>query len=98
MAFPGPGKEKPLSFTEKLIACTGSKKALQAAKYNVERHYDVVGVLDDILGFIRVLETTLPFYFDGATEKYSTCFTIAFIICNISKCFIAGTPQPRVCI
>ncbi len=44
----------------------GSKAALQAAKANVEEHYAVVGLLDDLEGFVKVLEVLLPDFFKGA--------------------------------
>ncbi len=38
------------------------------AKYNVAKHYAVVGTLDDMEGFFRALEGVLPQFFTGAAE------------------------------
>lgn len=44
--------------------------ALQLAKKNIERHYSVVGINEDLLGFFQILETFVPKYFKGAESAY----------------------------
>eukprot|EP00240_Pyramimonas_obovata_P018173 CAMPEP_0118948344 /NCGR_PEP_ID=MMETSP1169-20130426/47649_1 /TAXON_ID=36882 /ORGANISM="Pyramimonas obovata, Strain CCMP722" /LENGTH=64 /DNA_ID=CAMNT_0006894745 /DNA_START=67 /DNA_END=257 /DNA_ORIENTATION=- len=41
-------------------------KMRQRAEYNVQHKYLVVGVLEKVLKFLRVLEEMLPAYFKGA--------------------------------
>ena len=48
------------------MAREGHKGALQAAKANIEEHYATVGLLDDLEGFVKVLEDLLPDFFSGA--------------------------------
>ncbi|XP_045458555.1 heparin sulfate O-sulfotransferase [Melitaea cinxia] len=48
----------------------GSPWALQQAKHNLVNHYLVVGVTEEMLDFISVLEASLPRLFKGATEHY----------------------------
>ncbi len=61
-------------FSRDLLYCTGGflfsglKAALQAAKENIGRHYAVVGFLDDMEGFLSLLEATLPAFFSGAKQ------------------------------
>ena len=47
----------------------GSKTALQAAKSNIERHFAVVGLMDDFEGLLQVLEAVLPDFFEGVTQE-----------------------------
>ena len=49
----------------------GNVEALQAAKYNLERHYAVVGVASDLETSLAVMERYLPRYFSGAASIYS---------------------------
>lgn len=44
--------------------------ALQLAKRAVERHYAVVGVLEDLNTTLTVLEHYVPRFFRGATDVY----------------------------
>lgn len=44
--------------------------ALQRAKKSVERHYAVVGVLEDLNSTLTVLENYIPLFFRGATRVY----------------------------
>ena len=44
--------------------------ALQRAKKSVERHYAVVGVLEDLNSTLTVLENYIPLFFRGATQVY----------------------------
>ncbi|KAG8041007.1 hypothetical protein G9C98_001995 [Cotesia typhae] len=44
--------------------------ALERAKLSVEKHYAVVGVLEDINTTLTVLENYIPQFFEGATELY----------------------------
>ena len=47
-----------------------SEKALQRAKINVEKHYAVVAVLEDIQKSLYVLENYIPKYFRSARDVY----------------------------
>ncbi|XP_012284255.1 heparan sulfate 2-O-sulfotransferase pipe isoform X2 [Orussus abietinus] len=44
--------------------------ALERAKLAVEKHYAVVGVLEDVNSTLTVLENYVPRFFEGATEVY----------------------------
>lgn len=48
----------------------GNHWALEQAKQNLVNHYLLVGVTEEMLDFITVLEATLPRFFKGATEHY----------------------------
>ena len=48
----------------------GSVEALQAAKYNLEKHYAVVGLASDLERSLAVMESYLPRYFSGAVSIY----------------------------
>lgn len=48
----------------------GSQWALEQAKHNLVNHYLLVGVTEEMLDFISVLEAVLPRIFKGATEHY----------------------------
>ncbi|KAI5633002.1 sulfotransferase family domain-containing protein [Phthorimaea operculella] len=48
----------------------GNPWALQQAKNNLVNHYLLVGVTEEMLDFISVLESVLPRMFKGATEHY----------------------------
>ncbi|XP_069988777.1 heparan sulfate 2-O-sulfotransferase pipe-like [Penaeus vannamei] len=52
--------------------CTGfnTEYALQKAKENVEKHYSVVGVLEDLNTTLTVLEHYVPRFFQGAKDLY----------------------------
>ena len=45
---------------EPFCAEFGSELALQVAKENVEKHYAVVGLVENINGTLKVLENELP--------------------------------------
>lgn len=47
-----------------------SPYALQKAKANVEQHYAVVGVLEELELSLKVLEKYVPLFFDGALDVY----------------------------
>ena len=47
-----------------------SEKALQRAKANVEKHYAVVAVLEDIHKSLYVLENYIPKYFRSVRDVY----------------------------
>ncbi|KAF7995439.1 hypothetical protein HCN44_006546 [Aphidius gifuensis] len=44
--------------------------ALERAKLSVEKHYAVVGVLEDVNATLTVLENYIPQFFEGAKELY----------------------------
>lgn len=44
--------------------------ALERAKMAVEKHYAVVGVLEDVNSTLTVLENYIPRFFRGATDVY----------------------------
>lgn len=44
--------------------------ALERAKLAVEKHYAVVGVLEDMNTTLTVLENYIPRFFQGATNVY----------------------------
>lgn len=44
--------------------------ALERAKLAVEKHYSVVGVLEDVNATLTVLENYIPKFFRGATNAY----------------------------
>ncbi|XP_053607653.1 heparin sulfate O-sulfotransferase [Plodia interpunctella] len=48
----------------------GNHWALEQAKRNLVNHFLLVGVTEEMLDFITVLEATLPRFFKGATEHY----------------------------
>jgi len=52
--------------------CTGlnTEVALRRAKENVEKHYAVVGVLEELNKTLTVLEHYIPRYFKGAKDVY----------------------------
>ena len=43
---------------------------LERAKMAVEKHYAVVGVLEDVNTTLTVLENYIPLFFKGATKVY----------------------------
>merc|ERR1711894_144285 len=48
-----------------------SKRVLQRAKLNIEKHYPVVGVLEEINMTLAVLENRYPTFFDGAIKIHA---------------------------
>lgn len=50
----------------------GSQWALNEAKRNLVNNYLVVGVTEEIADFLAVLETVLPRFFKGASEKFAS--------------------------
>ncbi|KAE8746971.1 hypothetical protein FOCC_FOCC006391 [Frankliniella occidentalis] len=48
----------------------GNKWALEEAKRNLISHYLLVGVTEEMEEFIRLLEVTLPSFFQGASKHY----------------------------
>lgn len=51
---------------------TGSRWALEQAKYNLINEYLLVGVTEELEDFVLILEAALPRFFKGATELYKT--------------------------
>jgi dermatan/chondrotin sulfate uronyl 2-O-sulfotransferase UST len=50
-----------------------SKRALLRAKENVERHYAVVGVIEEVNKTLAVLEDVLPDVFKGDSRRLFRC-------------------------
>lgn len=50
----------------------GNEWALQMAKYNLVKHYLVVGITEQLGDFVAVLEAALPRFFAGATQLYQS--------------------------
>jgi len=45
-------------------------RAVEETKRNIERNYFTIGVLEELRTFLRLLEKTLPQYFEGVLEIY----------------------------
>lgn len=56
-----------------MIRIPGNAWALQQAKHNLFHKYLLVGVTEDLNGFINVLEAALPKLFKGAIKRFLTC-------------------------
>ena len=46
---------------------------------NVERHYPVVGVLEEMDSSLRVMQAVLPRFFDGIHDKFGGDQTCKYI-------------------
>ncbi|XP_073975569.1 heparan sulfate 2-O-sulfotransferase pipe [Rhodnius prolixus] len=68
----GDHRRQTLFFCGHAEQCTpfNSDSALQRAKTAVEKHYAVVGVLEDLNSTLTVLEHYIPKFFKGATKTY----------------------------
>ena len=53
-----------------LVISVRSQKSLNQAKRNVINYYGAVGYMEDMRGFISVLEERYPFFFNGALKIY----------------------------
>ena len=47
-----------------------TERAMRQAMHNVERHYAVVGVIEELNKTLTVLEHYIPRFFKGALETY----------------------------
>ena len=47
-----------------------TERAMRQAMHNVERHYAVVGVIEELNKTMTVLEHYIPRFFKGALETY----------------------------
>ena len=47
-----------------------TERAMRQAMYNVEKHYAVVGVIEQLNKTLTVLEHYIPRFFKGALETY----------------------------
>ena len=63
------------------LPCRGfnTDYALQKAKENVERHYAVVGVLEDLNTTLTVLEHYVPRFFKDAKHHYWSEYDLFFL-------------------
>ncbi len=59
-----------------------SERAFRDAVDNVERHFAVVGVLEEMDKSLAVLERYLPRFFDGVTQV--SCWVHVFHDCNLN--------------
>ena len=48
----------------------GDKWAMEMAMENVKKFYSVVGVIEDFPKTLRVLESTIPEFFEGVMDLY----------------------------
>jgi len=48
----------------------GDERALMDAKANVEKHFSVVGILEDMQDSLKVLEKFVPAFFEGVPQLY----------------------------
>ena len=48
-----------------------SEASLQRAIYNIEKHYLLVGVLEDFTTTLKLFERLLPAYFTGSSRLYA---------------------------
>jgi len=55
---------------EKYCLESGNRYALQRAKFNAEYEYSVIGAIEHWNETLTVLETYLPLFFNGATQRY----------------------------
>ena len=53
-----------------------NRRAINAAKANIEKHYSVVGVLEMMEDSIKVFEASLPQFFKGAMNAYKNIMGI----------------------
>ncbi len=59
---------------------------LQQAKYNVERYYSVVGVLEDMNKTLTVLDAYVPRFFKGVKDVYwSECCALRVQTQNVKR-------------
>ncbi|KAG8231572.1 hypothetical protein J437_LFUL011568 [Ladona fulva] len=68
----GDHRRQSLFFCGHSEDCTpfNTESAVQKAKWSVERHYAVVGVLEDLNTTLQVLESYVPRYFAGARQVF----------------------------
>ena len=67
---------------------------MRKAMENVEKHYAVVGVLEDLNKTLTVLEHYIPRFFKGAKDVYySKCVTLAENISNTFSVFSSDQIQ-----
>ena len=76
--------------------CVGfnTERALNLAKENVEKHYAVVGVLEEMNKTLTVLEHYVPRFFKGARDVYySELYKMIFKLDNLPSLFILDEVQ-----
>lgn len=61
-----------ISFKQWFFSEVGNFRALEEAKWNLIRHYLVVGLKERLREFISVLEILLPNFFDGALRHFDS--------------------------
>ena len=47
----------------------GNRDGLQKAKFNAEKYYSVIGVLEELELSMKVMESYLPYYFQNITQS-----------------------------
>ena len=68
-------KIKRINIELNIIRGLNTEVAMRRAMYNVEKHYAVVGVLEEFNKTLIVLEHFLPTFFKGALDLYRRkCF------------------------
>ena len=54
--------------------------AMRKAKENVEKHYAVVGLLEDLNKTLTVLEHYVPRFFKGALDTYYSELVVSILV------------------
>ncbi|OAD62035.1 Heparan sulfate 2-O-sulfotransferase pipe [Eufriesea mexicana] len=72
--------------------------ALERAKMAVEKHYAVVGVLEDVNTTLTVLENYIPRFFRGATDVYYGNSFVPLFACNCKPGSTIAITQKQTCL
>ncbi|KAJ8022933.1 Heparin sulfate O-sulfotransferase [Holothuria leucospilota] len=57
-------------YDKKICIKTSRSKAYDRAVYNINKHYDVVGIMEDYLSTLKLLEKLIPEIFEGVVNLY----------------------------
>ena len=68
--FYNPTAGRYLCGTQPFCRSTNSKKASDRIIKNIDSHFSVIGVVEDMIKTLAVLEHKLPLFFTGAVEEY----------------------------